>query len=97
MSAPLSGIRTKGAGALMQARERTAAATPAPTRQDMQAQLHDVQAKSAALFRKSRDGGGGLTAREHSERAELGRLELKLIADLRAEGKRPIGAPHKRR
>lgn len=96
MSAPLSGIRTKGAGAVMQARQRTAQPTPAPTRQDMQAQLHDVQAKSAALFRKARDGGG-LNAREHSERAELGRLEMKLIADLRAEGKRPIGAPHRRR
>ena len=99
-----SGIRTGGAAALMQARERMAgshggarpAMATAPTREDLQAQLFDVQAKSAALFRQARDGGG-LTARQHSERAELGRLELKLIADIRAEGRRPLGAPHRRR
>ncbi len=94
-----SGIVTKGAAVVAQARARMAStvanATPAPQREDLQGRLNAVRDEQAALFRAARSSG--LTAKQHARAADLGREELKLIADLRDMGKRRIGAPHKRR
>lgn len=95
-----SGIVTKGARVVAEARARMAstaanAAVAAPERGDLQARLNVVRDEQAALFRMQR--AQGLTAKQHARAAELGREELKLIADLRDMGKRRIGEPHKRR
>lgn len=95
-----SGIVTKGARVVMEARARMAATganapVAAPDRGDLQARLNVVRDEQATLFRMQR--AQGLTAKQHARAAELGREELKLIADLRDMGKRRIGEPHKRR
>jgi hypothetical protein len=96
-----SGIVTRGAAVVAQARARMAAqltdnrSVAAPQREDLQGRLDAIRAEQSALFRAARSSG--LTAKQHARAADLGREELKLIADLRDLGKRRIGERHKRR
>ena len=95
LTRPRSGIVTDGARAVAEARQRTAAKPQAPTREDLQGQLDRVRDEQRALWRVQKSTG--LTAKDHARTAELGRDELRLMAELREMGKRKLGAPHKRR
>lgn len=92
-----SGVVTRGARVVMEARARMEAmkAKPAPTRDELKLSLDDVRREQSKLFQEQR--ARGLTARQHERSIELGRLELKLMADIREAGRRLIGARHHRR
>ena len=70
-------------------------ATALPTREEMQRRLDDVRDEQRRLW--SVQKSSGLSPKDHARNADLGRAELKLMADLRDLGKRRLGQLHKRR
>lgn len=83
-----------GAEGVRRARERMAAPPPPPV-EPLPQTLDAVRQEQSALF--SRQRKGGLSPREFARLTELGRLEMKLIADRQSNGKRLIGQRHKAR
>lgn len=63
-----------------------------PQRDKINLQLDDIRREQSTLYRAQRSQG--LTARDQARRAELDRLEIHLMNELRQVGRRVIGQRH---